>query len=67
MFSIRQDSESHSMWWSRSEPSQSGSNPERQFTEVECSGHRVERFYALGDHHSTTLHPLTPPCEIGPS
>jgi hypothetical protein len=55
------DSESHSMWWSRNGPSHSSRTPEKQFTEVERSGYRMERFYI----RSTTLHPLTPPYEIG--
>jgi len=44
MFSRRQIASLIRMCWSRNEPSQSSSNPERQFTEVECSGHRVEHF-----------------------
>src|SRR5262249_2003698 len=65
MFSRRQIASLIRMCWSRNEPSQSSSNPERQFTEVECSGHRLEHFGPGETIRSTTLHPLTPPYEIG--
>src|SRR5215470_18555787 len=57
MFSRRQVASLIRMCWSRNEPSQSSSNPERQFTEVECSGHRLEHFGPGKTIRSTTLHP----------
>jgi|RhiMetdeSRZDD1v2_1073273.scaffolds.fasta_scaffold500549_2 hypothetical protein len=44
MFSLRQIASLIRMCWSRNEPSQSSTNPEKQFTEVERSGHGVEHF-----------------------
>src|SRR6516165_7864081 len=49
MFSRRQIASLIRMCWSLNEPSQSSSNPERQFTEVECGRHRVGHF-GPGDH-----------------